>query len=240
LGQRETDVSADRGYNKPALVNLEPDFWGYVQLQAAGHNAANMVALVNTNPDCSTLANNVVGVAGCLIKMARLYAPKAYVGFPPSSWGDFGNVPSVVNFMKSLGAEQADFIVAQTSDRDSGCFEVTPQPSYCVRSGAVWYWGDLEYTAYFAMVSAWHTGLGGLPLLWWQTPMGVPAAGAGSDNHYRDNRVQYFLTHSDKLVAAGGVGVVFGSGEIHQTDLTTDGGQYQQLSTTYLANPAAL
>ncbi len=228
-------------YNKPVLVNLEPDFWGYVQLQASSGNPANMFAYVNTNSDCSALANNVVGLAGCLIKMARQYAPKAYVGFPPSSWGSYGNITAVVNFMNALGADDADFIVAQTSDRDGGCFEVTPQPSYCVRTGATWYWGDTEFNAHFAEVTSWHNGIGGLPVLWWQTPLGVPSSTVGGTaHHYRDNRVQYFLTHPAKLVAAGGVGVVFGSGEVNQTDITSDGGQYQSLSTAYLASPAAL
>lgn len=228
-------------YNKPALVNFEPDFWGYVQLQAANGDPAAMFAYVNSNSDCSTLPNNVVGIAGCLIKMARQYAPKAYVGFPPSSWGAYGNVPAVVSFMNTLGADQADFIVAQTSDRDAGCFEVVPQPSYCIRSGSPWYWNNSGFAQHFANVTIWHNGIGGLPVLWWQTPMGVPSSTAGgADNHYRDNRVEYFLTHPAELVAAGGVGVVFGSGEIHQTDITTDSGQYQRLSAAYLANPTPL
>jgi hypothetical protein len=42
------------------------------------------------------------------------------------------------------------------------------------------------------------------------------------------------------LTAVGGLGVVFGAGENHQTNITTDGGQMQVLSGQYFANPAAL
>jgi hypothetical protein len=34
--------------------------------------------------------------------------------------------------------------------------------------------------------------------------------------------------------------VVFGGGENHQTNITTDGGQYQALSGAYFAAPVAL
>jgi hypothetical protein len=52
--------------------------------------------------------------------------------------------------------------------------------------------------------------------------------------------VRYFLTHASELVTAGGVGVVFSPGESSQTNIQTDGGQFQRYSSAYLANPAAL
>ena len=79
-----------------------------------------------------------------------------------------------------------------------------------------------------------------LPLLWWQTPLGVPAAQPSSGPPWRDNRVRYFLTHADELVAAGGFGVVFSPGERSQTTLRSDKGQFKTLSKAYLAHPAAL
>jgi hypothetical protein len=42
------------------------------------------------------------------------------------------------------------------------------------------------------------------------------------------------------LTAVGGLGVVFSAGESNQTNLTTDGGQYQALSAAYLSAPAPL
>ena len=91
------------------------------------------------------------------------------------------------------------------------------------------------------MIRAWHTGIGDLPIVWWQTPLGVPSSvRGGTDYHFRDNREQYFLTHAGQLTAVGGLAVVFSTGEIHQTNINTDGGQYQALSSAYLASPAPL
>jgi hypothetical protein len=109
-----------------------------------------------------------------------------------------------------------------------------------------WYWDATNQTHpnfqdHFAMVSTFHTGMGGLPVVWWQTPYAVPSATAGGvAGRFRDNRVDYFLKHPSELVAVGGLGVVFGDGAAHQTTPATDGGQFQSLSAEYLANPAAL
>ena len=126
------DIAA---YGKPALVNLEPDFWGYVERAAPGSDPTKVAAIVSSNADCAALPNNVKGLAQCLVTMARKYAPKAYVGFPPATWGG-DSTADVVAFMKALGAQSADFVVEQTLDRDAGCFEISPQPSYCSRSGS--------------------------------------------------------------------------------------------------------
>jgi hypothetical protein len=177
--------------------------------------------------------------------MARKYAPKAYVGFPPSTWG--GNTDAeVIAFMNAIGAQNADFIVEQTLDRDAGCFEATPQPSYCTRSGSGWYWDESNQTHpnfhdHISVAQAWHAGIGNLPIIWWQTPEGVPSTMTGGTGyHFRDNREHYFLTHASELTAVGGLAVVFGTGENHQTNISTDGGQFQALSGQYLAAPAKL
>jgi hypothetical protein len=230
--------------NKPALVNLEPDFWGYTERAAPGSDPTKLTAIVNTNPDCATLPNNVVGVARCLIAMARQYAPNAYIGFSPSNWG--GNTTAdVVAYLNAIGAQAADFVVEQTLDRDAGCREVSPQPSYCTGNGP-WYWDETNQTHpnfhdHLAEAQAFHSGLGNLPIIWWQTPEGVPSATpGGTPNHYRDNREHYFLTHPAELTAVGGLAVVFSTGEVHQTSVATDGGQFQLLSSAYMAAPAAL
>jgi hypothetical protein len=230
-------------YGKPAIVNFEPDFWGYAQRQAPGGDPARLPAQVRIDPDCADLTDDVVGVAGCLLRSARKYAPKVATGFPVSAWGA-GSTGSVVAFMNAIGASQADMIIMSTLDRDAGCFESAPQPADCQRSSAGLYWDETNKTRpnfqeHLATVRAYHDGIGGLPVLWWQTPLGVPSAvTGGSVQHYRDNRVHYFLTHAPELVAAGGFGAVFGAGDGNQTEITTDGGQFQRLSRAYLESPA--
>jgi hypothetical protein len=234
-------------YGKPTLVNLEPDFWGFAQMQAPGGDPTLLSALVNSNPDCATLPNNVVGVAGCLMTMGHKYAPNAYLGFPPSGWGA-PTTALVVAFMNLVGAQNADFIVGQTLDRDPGCFETMNSAYGCVRNNTNtgWYLSETtattpNFTEAFADILALHTGIGGLPVVWWQTPLGVPSTTpGGSAYHYRADFENYFLTHASQLTAVGGLGVVFGVGEDHQTNVTTDGGQFQSLSRAYLAAPAPL
>ena len=231
-------------YGKPALVNLEPDFWGYAERQS-NQDPTKLTALVTLNPDCASLSNDIVGIAGCLVKMARQYAPQAYIGFPPSDWGG-DSIAQVVAFMHTVGAQNADFIVMMTLDRDAGCFEVSPQPSDCARGGSSWYWDatnqtTLNFTQHLANVQQYHSGLGTLPVIWWQTPMGVPSTTPGGTvGHYRDNREDYFLKHPSELTAAGGLAVVFSAGDGNQTTLATDGGQFQALSSAYLSAPTNL
>ena len=235
-------------FGKPTLVNLEPDFWGYAQGHASGGDPTKLFAYVNSNPECATLSNDVVGIAGCLMAMAHKYAPKAYVGFPPADWGDPTNPAGVIAFMNAIGAQHADFIVGQTLDRDAGCFETMNSAYSCSRNGTAsgWYWDETNtatpnYSQHLAKILTWHHGIGGLPVIWWQTPLGVPSsAPGGSANHFRNNTEHYFLTHASELTAVGGLGVVFGTGENHQTNITTDGGQFQALSGAYLGAPAAI
>ncbi|MGC2221078.1 MAG: hypothetical protein WA624_01230, partial [Methylocella sp.] len=218
---------------------------GYAEQNATNGDPSTVFAYVNINADCASLSNDAKGIAACLIQMARKYAPKAYVGFPYSSWGA-ATTADVVAFMSALGAQNADFIVAQTLDRDAGCFEVQDAAADCVRAGSGWYWDATNQTHpnfddHLALVLAFHTGLGNLPVIWWQTPEGVPSTTPGGTAlHFRDNREQYFLTYPSQLVAVGGLGVVFSAGNDDQTNITTDGGQFGTLSTAYFAAPTTL
>ena len=235
-------------YNKPAVVNFEPDFWGYA-MQQSGNDATKLAAYVNVYPsivpECTSLPNTVVGVGNCLINVIRARAPKLVIGFPPSNFG--ASDTQIIAFMNQVGAAKADYIVMQTLDRDAGCFEKSPQPSYCTRSGSGWYWDESNVTHpnfhdHFAQANAWHTGIGNLPLIWWQTPQGVPSSNpqTGTANHYRDNRTHYFLTHASEMTAVGGLGAVFSNGENNQTTISTDNTQFQTLYNAYLANPTPL
>lgn len=225
----------------PSFVVLEPDFWGYAQHQSPGGDPARLPAKVAAvNADCAGLPEDVIGLARCLVRMRDLHAPAhAKVGFMPSAWGA-PQASEVVDFMLRLGADAADFVAVETSDRDAGCFEL--RANDCQRDGTGWYWDAAAYDAHFARARMYRDRFG-VPLIWWQTPMGVPAdAPGGTPQHYRDNRMQTFLAGPGpaRLVAAGGLGVVFSQGHLSQTGIDSDGGQYQRLSTQYLANPAPL
>lgn len=231
-----------KAYGKPTLVNFEPDFWGYTQRLSNNADPATVPAQVKLNPDCNNLPDSVTGISQCLLQMARSQAPNALVGFPPALFGDLHS--TAMAYMLKLGADKADFIVMQTLDRDAGCFESLPQTSYCTRDSTGWYWDESNLTSpnfneHFALAKSYYQGLQ-LPVLWWQTPLGVPSSQFGSPGKWRDNRVRYFLTHTADMVAVGGLGAVFSSGEVNQTSINTDGGQFKTYSSNYLAKPTTL
>lgn len=229
--------------NAPVLVNLEPDFWGYVWAQAPSHDPTQMPAVVNSQPECSSLPNTAAGIGQCLVQMARQIAPKALIGFPPAFWS--GSPTAVAGEMRAAAAHQADFIVAQTSDRDAGCLEVAAVSECTGRSGT-FYWDEANInTPNFHQSQSsyldYRTALGnGLPILWWQTPLGVASSTPGGTNqHYRDNRVDYMLRNTQEYGDGHTFAIVFGSGGTYQTTINTDGGQFARLLGLYLGGGGA-
>ncbi len=232
-------------YNKPALVNFEPDFWGYAQ-RAYADPTRHFVQVNSANPDCTNQPNDMTGMGNCLVSMARVMAPHAFVGFPPSLFPDVA--PTELNYLKRIGAGKADFIVMQTGDRDAGCFEAryVGESAGCDRSDGPNHTWDAtnttlpNFTSHFALARK-HFDYFQLPLLWWQTPMGVPSTTPGGrPGAFRDNKMDYFLNRPAELVSAGGLGVVFSQGHTSQTTLNTDRGQFKRLSELYLRNPPKL
>lgn len=228
----------------PVLINLEPDFWGFLAAKRSDHDATQVPALVNDQPECAGLPNTAAGLGQCLVQMGRQIAPKALVGFPPSFWS--GTAAEIGAQMRAVGADKADFIVAQTSDRDAGCWEVTPRPDECKDRTGTFYWDASNKTSpnfhdSQKQISDYRAVLGnGLPILWWQTPMGVPSdTPGGTDLHYRDNHVDYMLRNAQEYGDIHTFAIVFSRGGSLQTSLATDGGQFARLSGQYLARGGA-
>ena len=134
--------------------------------------------------------------------------------------------------------------VIETLDRDAGCFEAHVDPG-CQRNDGPWYWDESNQTTpnfhqHLDWASAMNQGIG-KPLLWWQTPFGVPSdTPGGTAGHYRDNRVRYIFNHVDEFIAAGALGATFGVGAENQTYITTDGDRFRQAVADYFANPTPL
>lgn len=231
-----------RDFDRPAVVHLEPDFWGFAQRESRDGDPANVRVLVRGMAgECGDLPDDVGGMGRCILRIARAVAPKVAVGFHASGFGSFGEPKNVARFLGRVGALEADFVAVDTLDRDAGCFEAQIDP-LCDRLEGTVYWDEANVTPptfeqHFAWVKTIHERLG-LPVLWWQTPLGVPSdTPGGSAKRYRDNRVKYFFEHPGELVEAGGFGVAFGVGAPNQTDITTDGGQFERAVTRYFAEP---
>lgn len=239
-------------FNKPAVVHIEPDFFGYLQQYCINNNTSPNLMTANIHyvdvPESVGLPATVVGLMQTIITMARTIAPKVKIGYMPSQWGDFFDLAhtsngviiqkatSTATFLRSLGSDDTDFVAIETSDRDAGYWE-THGRTDC-------YWDATNATQpNFANHLLWVskiTELTNRPALWWQTPYGLPSGSSGTDYHYRDNRTTYFFAHVDQLIAAGGFGVCFGAGSDLQTMPSTDSGDFLGKLNAYKASPTVI
>jgi len=227
--------------NHVALLHLEPDFWGYVeQLNGDPHSVAAKVTSANAT-DCASYENSAAGLARCMIHMVRVYAPNAKVGLHASAWGTkmdvFGNsdakldvaaeAQKMATFVTALGAKDGDFIVSDPSDRDAGYYQSIGRNTW---------WDATNATLpNFHQAFAWTKTLAeatGLPVIFWQIPVGNMVQTNATD-HWKDNRMDYFLGHMGEVVAAHIVGLFFGAGMGGMTTPETDGGNLVGKTTTY-------
>jgi hypothetical protein len=230
-------------YGDPAIVHLEPDWWAFAQQKSGGDPTTTAAHVGSVLPDCAGQPETLVGMGKCLVALARKYAPKVVVGFHASEWAD-PDPAKIGAFLNKIGSQEADIVVIDSLDRDAGCFETHTDPN-CQRMDGPWYWDETNQTSpnfheHLARAKAISEATG-KPILWWQTPFGVPSATrGGTSGHYRDNRVKYIFDHPDEYIAAGGVGAAFGTGAGNQTDWMTDGGQFKTAVSKYLSAPAPL
>jgi hypothetical protein len=229
-------------FDKPAVVHVEPDFWGYAEQQSKGDPTSMNVHVSSLATDCSDQPDNLVGMGRCWVKLARTYAPKAIIGFHASQWSD-PDPTKTVAFLNAIGEDQADVVFSDLLDRDAGCFEAGTDPN-CMRQGQ-FYWDESNQTSpNFHDYQTWSKAITSgtkRPMIWWQIPFGVPSATpGGTAGHYRDNRVHYIFSHIDEWVSAGGLGVAFGTGAANQTYIDTDGDQFKDAITAYYQKPIAL
>ncbi len=250
--------------NIPVLVHDEPDFWGYM-LQEATKNSdlSKIKVLVSKSgaPECANQPDDVVGLARCKLLLYRARAPNALVGFHASPWGTnkdtakntdttldiVAEATKTVSFFKLLSFDTADFVATDVSDRDAGCYEANHLPMCpCTKTSTYqcdnFYWDEANaklpnFKQHFKWAKALTAGLG-LPLVWWQLPYGSPSnTPGGAVGSWRDNRVHYFFAHVDELVAAGGVGAVWGTGAGDQSYSTPE---FKAAVTKYFGAPYPL
>jgi hypothetical protein len=57
-----------------------------------------------------------------------------------------------------------------------------------------------------------------------------------TNQHWRDNRVDYFFDHMDQVAASHGAAVLFGAGDGNQTTPETDSGNLISRVSTYASS----
>lgn len=200
--------------NSGAMIDLEPDFWGYVRSIDDPHKVPAQVTAANPT-DCGSHENSAAGLARCLVSMARKYAPHAGVGLHLSCFDWQTHMQKCGQDYLKFGAAEADFLVGDVADRDAGW--------YVVKQDKHWFWWDeqkgAEALAFYKSI----TETVGKPLVLWQIPVGNMSLD-DTLNRFRDDKVDYFFSHLDQVVNAHVAALLFGAGHNETTTPESDGG----------------
>ena len=222
----------------PVLVHVEPDLWGYAEAQGSDPTVLPAAVSAAGASECADEPDSVTGLVGCMLAIARAEAPAVLVGFHASAWGAgadaylnadpgfdlAGHADATAGFLRAAGADQADFVVVEMSDRDAGF------------NGRWWDATD-GAPPDFAQAISWAGRVGddlGLPILWWQVPYGHEGLEDVCDR-YQDNRVAYVFDHPERFAAGGALGVAFGAGTGCMTTPATDDGYFVGRAQGHLA-----
>jgi len=205
-------------FGKPVIVHVEPDLWGYMQLD--DDDAAMIEVQVKSSgaPSVGDFDDTAAGFARALVYLRDEYAPNVLLGFHVSSWASGKDLTAnkadpaktadkIAGFYRSLGVE-FDLLFVDASDRDAGWYKVQ-------RAKDTW-WEESDFERHRAFVRSMVVATGKRAVIW-QAPVGntVYRSMDNSWGHYQDNRAQYWLgdrAHMQALADAGVVAVLFGAG----------------------------
>jgi hypothetical protein len=244
------DIIAAEGGN--ALIILEPDFWGYLQQNLPGVAPAQIAAKVGATglPYTNGFGDDIAGLGRCLVAMTRQLAPAARVGFQVNLWAAPGHptdglvydtlagvqqaASETAAFHAGLGADKADFWVAEKNGLDAGGWGGDRR----------FYWDDAQMESYLAFVKTF-TNAVGRPAVGWQIPIGHIGL-PNTANQYEDTFAEYTFRSPTaypnvaKMIDAGFRGILFGGGVGASTTVLTDGGWFGDRAATYLAAPVTI
>ncbi|MDX3190894.1 RICIN domain-containing protein [Streptomyces sp. MN03-5084-2B] len=206
------------------MIDIEPDFWGYVRSLGSPHQVPAQVKAANPT-DCGGQENSAAGLAACLVAMAHKYAPNAGAGLHLTCWDWEANVQQCVKDYAELGAKNADFLVTDVSDRDAGWY-AKPE-----NGGRNAFWTDQKAAATLKFYKTMAESVG-KPVVLWQVPVGNMAQN-NTLNHYQDDKVDWFFAHMDQVADAHVAALLFGAGQQEQTGVETDGGNLISKTTAY-------
>ncbi|HET9168726.1 MAG TPA: RICIN domain-containing protein [Actinospica sp.] len=206
------------------MIDIEPDFWGYVNSLGDPHTVPAQVSAANPT-DCGSQENSAAGLARCLIAMAHKYAPNTAAGLHLSCFNWQNDIPGCVKDYASLGAQNADFLVTDVTDRDAGWYA---QPAH---GGLNNFWTDQKAAAFLNFIKTMSDSVG-KPVALWQIPLGNMAQN-NTYGHYQDDKVDWLLGHMDQVANAHIVALLFGAGQQEQTTVETDGGNLINKTIAY-------
>ena len=210
----------------PAVLQVEPDLWGYVQQHAGGSGGAGTLARVKgTDRLAKGLPNTVAGFARLVTRIRDDVAPNVLLAYPVSIWGTnkdiVGSDPPAADTDRMVGLSTAfwralgrpfDLMTFEFANRTAGYQErvdgVAPQDAQWTADN---YARHAEFVRGVLQASK-------RPGILWQVPPGNTVSASMNDTpgHYRDDKVQKLLGASGRPLLrryrdAGVVAVLFGS-----------------------------
>jgi hypothetical protein len=231
-------------YGRLVVVQVEPDFWGYMEQRAGGGDASAITAAVSSSgfADVGGIPDTLQGFAWALLHLRDLYAPKVALGIHASMWSAgidiatntsqnvdvVGQADALAAFLDSAGISPNpqrstwDLVFNDLDDHDAAWWE-----SQGSTNKSFTHWWDPTNRSYpnFSRYLAWVGELKAQtrrPQVAWQVPVGNQYFLTENNKcgHYQDNVAQYFLAHTADLFRAGLVAVLFGAGNECQTAYT--------------------
>ena len=237
-------------YGQLVVVQVEPDFWGFMEQKAAGGDASTVSASVASSgfADVAGIPNTVQGFGEALLRIRDLYASNVVLGIHASMWVNGPDVASSTDptldvvtvadgtaaFLGSAGLSSNpygstwDVVFNDVDDHDAAWWEAQGADN-----ASFTHWWDPTNTVfpnfarYLSWVSELHTKTGRQQVVW-QVPEGNQYFLTENNKcgHYQDNVADYFINHPQSLVNAGLVAVLFGAGngcQTNNTDVQGDG-----------------
>lgn len=252
-------------FDKPILIMLEADMFGFLSLQTDFNPAAYAAISDSGMPELANLPNTVAGWGLAFLQIRKsVGAENAILGMHISAWGTGKDVayysvtdplqPEVdkaYNFLAELGlksnstGQTFDLLVGDPCDRDADY--------YRTQFGEDRWWdmadnapvASKSFNRYAEWLRLWNAKAEKRWVLW-QVPLGNSshknvANKGGYREGFKDNRVEYFMsngdqTHARKFAEAGVVGLLFGAGKDDQSSYKNDYGTNGQL---YMKSQAA-
>ncbi len=213
------------GAGGPAVLQIEPDMWGYLQQRFGDDAADSPVRLQGATRHARGLPNNLRGFARLVTRMRDAEAPNVLLAYPVSIFGTHkdikGSAPSSaevttmvdrsVRFWRSAGSP-FDVMTFEHANRNAGYqIKVDGVPTEDAR------WTDVDHQRHLTYVRG-VLGASRRPGVLWQVPPGNTARAEMDDTpgHYTDDKVQTLLGRKGRPMLrayrdAGVVMVLFGS-----------------------------
>jgi hypothetical protein len=222
----DIELALRRTGNRRAVMQIEPDLWGYVQMRN-GDRAPRRVR---------RLARRIVALRDRV-------APKVLLAYHVSIWGTNTDIvlqnsslrtvdrlaTRAARFYRSLRAE-FDLVFGEMDDRDAGYNEVVN------RDGGRSWWRTGDYRRHVRFFARF-VKVARRRVVLWQIPLGNLALD-NTRQRYKDNKVQTLLRDPKRhwlrrYMKAGVIAFLFGAGSEATTNARSDGGFFNASAARY-------